>query len=321
MKIDAWAISFPPDDVRTDAPLGGFYQDFTAALDLVHGGVHGPMDVDGRPMTVSGGAAPCYNAIIIAQYALACVSKARSGDRESRERLRVQADWLVAQQEKRGRDRGFWLQRFDNQKYAALRAPWVSALAQGNALSALLRAGEILENEAYLAAAQLGFEGLRRTTVEGGVLWEAGADLWLEEYPLEPPGHVLNGAIYALWGVLDLARATGEAEAWRIWHQGAATIARHLEAFDTGFWSRYELATPELVSVHYHKNIHIPQLDVMHRLTAEPTFRDVARRWRRYLRSPLSWTRRKIEGRSRWKQSCAVTRRALAVHGENGAEV
>ena len=127
---------------------------------------------------------------------------------------------------------------------------------------------------------------------------------------MEPAGHVLNGAIYALWGVLDFARVTGDPGAWRIWRDGANTVARHLEAFDTGFWSRYELAVPELVSVHYHKNIHIPQLEVMHALTGEPVFKLVALRWQRYLRSPLSWLRRKLEGRKRWRLSKMMPRRA-----------
>jgi hypothetical protein len=270
-------------------------------------------------MTAHGGAKRHYNAIIIAQYALACVSNARSGDALARQRLRIQADWLVAHQEVRGAARGFWLQRFDNQKYPALRAPWVSALAQGNALSALLRAREILGEEAYLAAATLGFESLRLPAAAGGVRCEAGEDLWLEEYPLLPAGHVLNGAIYALWGVLDFARATGDAEAWQLWKQGASTIARHLVEFDTGFWSRYELGTPELVSVHYHKNIHIPQMQAMHTLTSEPVFLEAARRWGRYLHSPLSWTRRKIEGRRRWRRSEALPRERAGSLGGAGA--
>jgi hypothetical protein len=309
MKLDAWAVTFPPDDVRTDAPLGGYYQDFTDAIELVRRGVHGPIDEVGRPLTAYGGTAAHYNAIVIAQYALACVPRARAGDAPSRECLRIQADWLLGQQHTHGDLRGFWLQRFDNEKYPALLAPWVSALAQGNALSALLRAAEILGDERYLGAADLAFTALQRPIGVGGVCWRSGKDLWLEEYPLEPPGHVLNGAIYALWGALDMARATGRSDAWGMWHVGTATVARHLAEFDTGFWSRYELATPELVSVHYHKNIHIPQLQVMHGLTGEPVFAAVAHRWERYLRSPLSWARCRLEGRRRWRRSRSVSRR------------
>ena len=287
-------------------PLGGFYQDFTAALELVLGGAHGPMDPEGRPLY--GHKEPHYNAIIISQYALACVPKASAGDVTCRERLRVQADWLVREQEKQGPGRGFWLQRFNNAKYPALRDPWVSALAQGNALSALLRAWEMLKDDAYLQTAALGFEALQRPVENGGVLWERDGNLWLEEYPLEPAGHVLNGAIYSLWGVLDFARATGDPGAWQLWRDGARTIAVHLEGFDTGFWSRYELATPELVSVHYHKNIHIPQLQAMHGLTGDARFERMALRWQRYLHSPLSWVRRRLEGRLRWQKTHATTR-------------
>jgi hypothetical protein len=310
MTLDPWSVSFPSDDARTDAPLGGYYQDFTAALGLVAGGTHGPLDAEGRPTSSYGAPPGQYNPIVIAQYGLACVPGARAGHEALRQRLRGQADWLVARQEKHGAARGFWVQRFDNPKYPALRAPWVSALAQGNALSLLLRAAEIFGDETYAGAAHLAFPALCRPVSAGGVLWESREDLWLEEYPLEPAGHVLNGAVYALWGALDFARVTGREDAWRLWRAGAATVARHLQAFDTGFWSRYELATSELVSVHYHKNIHIPQLEVMHRLTGERVFQDTAIRWRRYLASPVSWIRRKAEGRWRWRKSRQLPRRA-----------
>ena len=47
----------------------------------------------------------------------------------------------------------------------------------------------------------------------------------------------------------------------------------------------------EPANVHYHKNIHIPQLRILARLTEESRFDAVADRWERYLRSRVSHAR------------------------------
>ncbi len=306
MRLNPWAISFPVDQVGRTSPLGRYYQNFAAALALVRGAFHGPLDPEGIPLYHSGDGKAHPNAILVSQYALALVGGAMEGDGESRRVLEVQADWLVANQEVSGSRGGFWLQRFDNRKYPALPNPWVSGLAQGQGLSALLRAHEILGKGAYLEAAGPAFEALLLPLAQGGVLFEAGEDLWLEEYPLPVPGHVLNGAVYALLGVLDYARTSGEPRAWEVWERGLATVLRHLPEFDTGFWSRYELGVPELSSVHYHKNIHIPQLEVLRLLSGDPRVAGVLKRWKRYLLSPVSHVRRLAEGRWRWQASRRV---------------
>jgi len=108
---------------------------------------------------------------------------------------------------------------------------------------------------------------------------------------MDPPSHVLNGHVFALWGVLDWARATGDESAWQLWRQGAATLGRHLPEYDCGYWSLYDLRYRELASRYYQDNIHVPQLHAMHRLTDDATFGDYARRWAAYSGSLLCRTR------------------------------
>jgi len=303
-------LSLPMDDARTDRPLGRYYQDFSAALALVEEGFHGPIDDEGVPMVGDGTRPPHYDAIIVAQYALACLPAVHAGDTGRRATLRRQADWLVTGQHRGGPFDGFWRQRFDNRKYPLLRDPWVSALAQGNAISALHRAFELFGDDIYRRAATSGFEALKLPITAGGVRFEQGADLWLEEYPMEPAGHVFNGAIYALLGVLDHARATDDRAAWSMWQTGWHTVARHLDRLDTGFWSQYELTRPELVSLHYHKNIHIPQLDVLAEVTGDVRFERCSHRFRRYLVSPLARLRERLARRGRWRRTRASIERS-----------
>jgi hypothetical protein len=129
---------------------------------------------------------------------------------------------------------------------------------------------------------------------EGGVAFtDASGDLWLEEYIVSPPTHILNGFIWALWGVHDYALATKDAAAQELFSRGVRTLLHNLDRYDLGFWSLYEHSgtrLPMVASRFYHQ-LHIVQLRVMHRLTGEEKFAQVADRWRGYARSRIARTR------------------------------
>ncbi len=300
-------LSFPPGHLALGLPLGEYYQNFDAALTLVDAGFHGPLNPGGVPMARGVDGAANAFPILVAQYALALIPGARRGDPEALRKLRTQVDWLLERQTMSGPKTGFWVMDFNNAKYPSLRAPWVSALAQGNGVSALLRAGEVVGPEERLTEAALAaYRAMHVPVQEDGVLDTRASGPWLEEYPTRPPRGVLNGAIYSLLGVLDVARITGDSEAWEFWEEGVRTIADLLPRFDTGFWSTYELAAPALSSVHYHKNIHIPLLRILGSLSGRAVFDDTAGRWTRYLHSPWCKLRHRLERRRRWRQTVAT---------------
>jgi len=99
---------------------------------------------------------------------------------------------------------------------------------------------------------------------------------------------VLNGFIYALWGLRDLAQQ-GNADAARLWESGSRTLIAWLPRYDLGYWSLYHV--PEVprnpATVAYHR-LHINQLDVMYELTSLLIFKEYADRWRGYLSSRLN---------------------------------
>ena len=54
------------------------------------------------------------------------------------------------------------------------------------------------------------FQSFQRPVSDGGVLVEDDrGHVWIEEYLVDPPSHILNGFIWALWGVYDYARWSG----------------------------------------------------------------------------------------------------------------
>jgi hypothetical protein len=220
------SLTLEPLNCSLDAELGDYYQDFAAAVDLVEAGYHGGLDEHGVAVTDYGDQGKVRNSIITAQYALGLMAAGRGDE------ARVQLDALVEDQSTDGEFAGCWVMLQDNRKYPWLRSPWTSALASGTCISALLRGWQQFGNERYRIAAALAYEGLHETA---DLVIEDGEDLWYEEYPAEPPLHVLNGHVYALLGVTDHARATGDLEADERWRRAAATTLRHLDGFDLGY--------------------------------------------------------------------------------------
>jgi hypothetical protein len=113
---------------------------------------------------------------------------------------------------------------------------------------------------------------------------DESGDLWFEEYIVSPPTHILNGFIWALWGIYDYALATQDGSAQELFSRGVRTLLHNLERYDLGFWSLYEQSgtrLPMVASAFYHR-LHIVQLRIMNRLTGEQTFAAVADRWENY---------------------------------------
>jgi hypothetical protein len=280
--------------VNTDArseEIGPYYQAFVEKADYP-----GPFDPAGVPqLDYRGRIGVQYNPIAIAQYGLANWNLwRRSGEADRRGKMIAAADWLTANLEKNPAGLEVWNHHFDWEYRTPLRAPWYSGLAQGQGISLLVRAHKETGEERYLTAARRAFQPLLRTTGEGGVLHVDPQDRrWIEEYLVEPPTHILNGFLWASWGVYDYALATGDVDARKLFSDSVETLKANLNRYDCGFWSLYELSGTwmRMVASRFYHRLHIVQLRVMHRLTGEPVFSETADRWERYLHSPFKRTR------------------------------
>ena len=252
----------------------------------------GPFDRDGVPLLdYRGDIGRQHNPIAIAQYGLArfnrWVDDRQSSDDERA--WRAVANWLVSAMRPNAAGVPVWMHDFDWPYREVLKAPWYSGLAQGNGLSMLVRAARVTGEERFAQAADAAFASLRRDVSDGGVLVTDGeGDLWIEEYLVSRPSHILNGFIWALWGVYDYAQWSGSAEAGDIWQRCIRTLERRLGEFDTGWWSLYEArdGRDEMLASRYYHQLHITQLRVLQRLTGKPFFADVAARFESYLDNP-----------------------------------
>jgi heparosan-N-sulfate-glucuronate 5-epimerase len=271
--------------------LGEYYMLFAQKADYA-----GAYDPSGIPqLDYHGHIGLQYNPIAIAQYGLGNYNLfRRTNDSTRRKKFLLIADWLRDHLEPNSHGLAVWHHHFDWEYRNTLRAPWYSALAQGQGISVLVRAWKESGEARYREAAQRALESFYKPVTEGGVAFTDNAgDLWFEEYIVTPPTHILNGFIWATWGVYDYYLATKDNAAKQLFAHAVQTLLHNLDRFDLGFWSLYEQSgtrLPMVASNFYHR-LHIVQLRIMHRLTGENKFAEVADRWQRYTQSRTNRTR------------------------------
>lgn len=256
-----------------------------------------------------------YTPVAVSQYALGNYELyLNTKDEKYKEIFLKQADWLVRNEITTNKGFGIWEYKFDWKPYN-IKAPWISAMAQGQAISVLLRAYQLTGDERYFSAAKRAL-GAFDVDIEMGGVKTVDIDglIWYEEYPSDPPSHVLNGFIFALLGIYDFYRVTNDAHILDLFNEGIKTLENRLVLYDTGYWTTYDLVIrdkndtnyfldpriskninpasyynilKELASGVYH-NIHITQLEILYKITSKNIFKDYAEKWAFYKNNPFS---------------------------------
>ena len=206
---------------------------------------------------------------------------------------RAAADLLIEHQASGGAHDGAWVQTAEYPHTFALRPPWVSGMAQGEGASLLVRIHGETGEDRYAEAARRALAPLAVPSAEGGACALLDARPFPEEYPTQPPSFVLNGAIFALWGLRDVAVGMGDADAGRAFGAGVDALAASIHRWDTGAWSLYDLyphRVPNVASAAYH-DLHVVQLEAMAELAPRPELADAARRFAAYGASRINHTR------------------------------
>jgi heparosan-N-sulfate-glucuronate 5-epimerase len=281
-------------EVNAGAPidrLGEYYMPFLEKADYA-----GPHDADGIPLlNYQGKIGLQYNPIAIAQWGLGNFNLfLRSKGGEHKRKALAAADWLVNKLEPNPFGVPVWNHWFDWEYRTPLKAPWYSGLAQGQGISLLVRVGQETGRPRYLEVATRAFLSFSKSTQEGGVAFtDERGEVWFEEYIVSPPTHILNGFIWAAWGVYDFFLATKDKAAQQLFKQAVETLRQNLDHYDLGFWSLYEQSGTRLkmVASPFYHQLHVAQLRVMHQLSGDDVFCRCADRWESYARSRSKRTR------------------------------
>merc|ERR1711934_513112 len=107
-----------------------------------------------------------------------------------------------------------------------------------------------------------------KSTSEQGVAATVLGHVWYQEYPTYPASHILNGFMYGLLGLWDLASVKGfnqKSNANDLYRKGMESLLTLLPLFDSGSGTFYDLrhltmhTAPKIARWDYHAT-HINQL-------------------------------------------------------------
>ena len=211
-----------------------------------------------------------YFSIAIFQYGLAAYDLYLLNEDDSMlEIVKGCADWAIENQQEDGR----WV----TFAFEDMSSPY-SSMAQGEAMSLLIRAYRQFGKSEYKDAAKQAMAFMLIPIEEGGTAMYDGSDLYLYEYTAQPC--ILNGWIFSAWGLFDYAKAFNDEQAFEKWNHTVRTMAKSLPRFDNGYWSKYNM-DKVITSPFYHK-LHIAQLHVMYDLTGVDAFKKYAEQFSKY---------------------------------------
>ncbi len=223
---------------------------------------------------------PQYNPLFVAWWGLLHLERAARGEDERHlEAFRRQVDWLRVNAVARPDGAVVWPCHFDWQEgRARLRAPWISAMYQGVAISALVRGFRLTGDAKLLELALAGSRVFALDVGAGGVRSREAGRILYEEYPAGPLPRVLDGFLVGLLGLYDLYAQTGDEAVRRLFEDGMDGLTGRLGWWSyRGKWSWYG-SHGYLCPPHYHA-LNRALLLILHRLTGRVALRETAEAW------------------------------------------
>jgi len=217
------------------------------------------------------------HALELAQYSLACwLAWRKSGEELWKRRALLHCDWLVSNQNKDGS----WSIIHKNPSYKDLPSPWSSALAQGFAISSLLRAYYNTGNDDYLLCAKRALLPLEMSVDSKGLKREFTKEevrgFIYEEYPRKDLSGVLNGYISVILAIYELSKVDKE---YRLLFKKNIENLKHiLPLYECGYWSYYSL--DGVISSGFYHRLVVRQLAVLSEF--DEFFHVYFNKWMRY---------------------------------------
>jgi hypothetical protein len=169
-----------------------------------------------------------------------------------------------------------------------------SALAQGEAISVLVRAHAMTDDLSFIECAKKAYKLMMQPVEQGGCSYYDDDRIYLEEYPENPRSSVLNGWIYAVFGLYDFMIATNDTDVRNVLERTLKTLVHSLKSYDTGYWTLYD-RHGTIASPSYHA-LHIVLLDALILITDgiikdSENFRKYSVKWNGYQHNIFNRTR------------------------------
>lgn len=238
------------------------------------------LDPDGIPVQRGRTFAGVHNPAYVAWYGLMRLERfLRGRDPAGCRAFLAQAEWLLAHAVRRDDGAVVWPYTLDWQEGACrLRAPWICAMAQGLAMSVLVRAHRLTGGADLLALARAATRVFDRDVEDGGVRTREQGHALYEEYPARPLPRVLDGFLFSLLGLHDVAVALDDPAVRALLADGLGGLAHRLPAWDyRGKWSWY--GTHGFLCPPHYNRLNGALLGALARVTGHPGLDGYAERW------------------------------------------
>ena len=159
-----------------------------------------------------------------------------------------------------------------------LKAPWPSAIAQGQSISALVRGFRITGDMELLEICKGAAKAFRKSIADGGIRTLAEGHVFHAEYPGDPAPRILDGFLSGLLGLYDLYVETNDSEVHEDLKEGIDGL-KHLLPYWTyrNKWSWYGSRT-YLCSGQYH-TLNYTLLASLARVCNDPVLNVYVERW------------------------------------------
>jgi len=254
--------------------IKGYYNDLTKKVNW-----HGEFGKNGVPLNIKSNGDKVYFSITISQYALGNYDLyLLTNERKYYKQFKKSVDWLVNNQDVQG---GWDISKVLGSKY--------SAMAQGEGTSVLLRAFKETKNKKYLNAAIKANELMLKSVDDGGTARYGKGKLYFEECIKEEPLLILNGWIFAIFGLFDILKIIKNEKYMDALHNTLKTLEEDIKKYDSGYWSYYDRCG-HLTSPFYHR-LHIAQLEVLYDLFGIEIFNTMSKKWQTYLNNYFNKSR------------------------------
>ena len=121
---------------------------------------------------------------------------------------------------------------------------------------------------------------------DGGTTLYRGDDVFFQEYTHKST--VLNGWVFALFGLYDYLKVNKDDYLKEIFNRSLNSMQTHLESFDNGYWSMYNI--DRIIASSFYHDLHIAQLSVLYNLFNVNCFKEYTEKWMKYRNN---WVKRK----------------------------
>jgi len=249
------------------------------------------LDPDGIPRAWYRTTGTVYWPPYIAWYGLVQLGHyLRRGDEQYRSAFLKQISWLEQNAVVRPDGAAVWPMNFDYPEGPVLlKAPWISAYAQGLVISALVRAWRLTKRPSLLELLKNSAKVFELDVKDSGVRVPLDDHAVYTEVPGGAPPGILDGFMTSLLGLYDLYTETGDPVVGRLFDQGIDGLKYALPRWDyRSKWSWYGCRA-YLSPPSYHR-LNCLLLEILARLSGQPTLAEYSRRWSHHQLSALGRT-------------------------------